>query len=226
MNSADGWSGDAELFSPTPSGDVEDAELAPLARRVPFAARVVAVITLMAVFATGVAAAIGALGTTRQVHSDEVAVESQRYVDESPWGWLVSQVIVTTIEQSHIAAYVIEKRAAGVVYIDQRAWEAKDLEETIAHEIGHLIDFAAFGDGSEYEGPRRGGLESEVWAECAAVQVAAREVDGQGAKQTYRCTASELETFTSTMHAMDELCRPWDEVVCVAMKDGLPLGGR
>jgi len=197
--------------------DDEEYELRPRPRWI----RWLATAVVVAVLVTGVSAGIGALGTARQIHSEQVEIEAQAWVDESPWGWLVTRLIVQTIDQPEVGAYVIEGRRNGVIYLDQRSWERADLEQTMAHEVGHLIEFSAYRDVPEQA--RRGGLESEVWAECAAVFQDERKLDGDGAKQRYRCTPGEYNRFVTEMESITEICRTYRDTLCVPLADGRPI---
>lgn len=183
--------------------------------------RWIAMLVVLAMLITGIAAGIGALGTTRQIHSEQVEIEAQAWVDESPWGWLVTRLIVQTIDQPEVGAYVIEGRRNGVIYLDQRSWERADLEQTMAHEVGHLIEFSAYREVPEVQ--RRGGIESEAWAECAAVFQGHRKLDGDGAKQQYRCTPAEYDIFVAEMESFSEICRTYRDTICVPLAGGSPI---
>lgn len=128
-----------------------------------------------------------------------------------------------TIEQPEVGAYVIEGRRNGVIFLDQRSWERADLEQTMAHEVGHLIEFSAYRDVPEEA--RRGGIESEAWAECAAVFQGERKLDGDGASQRYRCTPAEYDAFVAEMESFDEICRTYRDTICVPLAGGRPIFG-
>ena len=72
--------------------------------------------------------------------------------------------------------------------------------------MGHLLDFAVWGSGSP---DRRGGLESEAWAECAAVDAGTRRIDGDRADDRYHCRSDELEVYRATLADLPEVCRSW-----------------
>lgn len=210
MTTEDQWYDDEWFF-----GDEEELPPRPRPRWV----RWIAALAVVAVLAGGISAGIGAIGTFRQVHSEAVGVEAQKWIDESPWGFIVDQVVVTTIAQPEVGAYVIEGRRAGIIFLDQRSWERADMEETLAHEIGHLIDFSIWpNDGID----RRGGLESEVWAECSAVAQGERSVDGRSNNETYRCRADELAVYEQEMLKVDEVCQLVRERLCFRVIDGRP----
>lgn len=196
---------------------LDDEDLPPRPR--PRWIRWIAALAVVAVLAGGISAGFGALGTFRQVHSEAVAVEAEKWIEESPWGFIVDQVVVTTIAQSEVGAYVIEGRRAGIIFLDQRSWERADMEQTLAHEIGHLIDFALWPD----NGPdRRGGLESEVWAECSAVAQGERSTDGRFNNDTYRCRADELAVYEQEMQKVNEVCQLVRNRLCFRIVDGRP----
>lgn len=127
-------------------------------------------------------------------------------VDESPYGWLVEDLWVRDIIPGDIAGFVHSSPADGIITIDLTGWDPDDLRSTVAHEIGHLLDFAAYGESAQ----RRDGLESEVWAECAAVDAGFRRTDSDGASETYRCTSTELEQYRFSVSLLGEVCAPWN----------------
>ncbi len=143
----------------------------------------------------------------------EIVAQAEKYVQTSEFGWLVSEVQIASLGEPNIAAYVLRNPADGVIILDDRAWQVDDLNETMAHEIGHLLDFAVWPGG---QGNLRGGLESEAWAECAAVDAGERRLDGSRDNDEYRCRPDELEIFQAEMAAARRagICRPWDEPEC------------
>ena len=106
----------------------------------------------------------------------------------------------------NVAGFVHASPADGIIVLDLNGWDPEELRSTVAHEIGHLLDFAAYGDSPD----RRTGLESEVWAECAAVDAGHRRLDGDSATQVYRCTEAELENYRFAVSLLGEVCAPWN----------------
>ena len=147
----------------------------------------------------------------------EIQQVADETVDESPYGWLVEDLRVRDILPSGVAGFVHSAPADGIITIDVIGWDPEELRSTVAHEIGHLLDFAAYGQSAD----RRDGLPSEVWAECAAVDAGFRRTDADGADQVYRCTKTELEQYRFSVSLLGEVCAPWNgECRLVA-----PIGG-
>ena len=147
----------------------------------------------------------------------EIMAAADQTVEESPYGWLVEDLRVRDILPSGVAGFVHSAPADGIITIDVIGWDPEELNSTVAHEIGHLLDFAAYGDSLE----RRDGLESEVWAECAAVDAGFRRTDPAGADQVYRCTDNELEQYRFAVSRLGEVCAPWNGECRVVT----PIGG-
>ena len=141
----------------------------------------------------------------------------EQTVEESPYGWLVEDVRVRDIIPSGVAGFVHGSPADGIITLDLIGWDPEQLRSTVAHEIGHLLDFAAYGQTLD----RRDGLESEVWAECAAVDAGFRRTDPEGADQVYRCTATELDQYRFAVSRLGEVCSPWNGECRVVT----PIGG-
>lgn len=135
-------------------------------------------------------------------------------VADSQWGWLVDEVVIVPIDEPRVGAFVVNNPANGVIHIDDRRWGLGALDELMAHEIGHLLDFAIYKDHPPFDPNRRGGLEQEVWAECAAVDAGLRKTDPERDRERYRCRASELKVFRAELAAIDEICRPWGVPEC------------
>ncbi|MGI9608179.1 MAG: hypothetical protein ACR2P0_18755 [Acidimicrobiales bacterium] len=139
-------------------------------------------------------------------------------VAESPWGFLASDIVVVPIVNPDVGGRVENSPPDGVIQIDRRSWNRDRLDRLVDHELGHLLEFAVWGDRSVGNsapnvGERRGGLESEAWAECAAVDAGTRRVDGNNADERYHCRSDELETFRTVVAAIvatGELCVPWE----------------
>lgn len=173
--------------------------------------RLLAALAIAGVLISGVPAAFDAFRSWVRVgEPNEILAVASEHVNESEWGWLVSGLVVEPIPDANVGAYVQRGPSDGVIYIDERPWQKWALQDTMAHEIGHLVAFAAFGDAVA----AGGGLDVEVWAECAAVANAGRYTDRDGSDQLYRCTDAELEAFTTTVGELGEVCRPWGEPVC------------
>ena len=147
----------------------------------------------------------------------EIREVAEQTVEESPYGWLVEDVRVRDIIPSGVAGFVHGSPADGIITLDLIGWDPQELRSTVAHEIGHLLDFAAYGDSVD----RRDGLESEVWAECAAVDAGFRRTDPAGADQVYRCTDTELEQYRFSVSLLGEVCSPWNGVC----REVTPIGG-
>ena len=200
----------------------DEAELWAENRPVPWyrrTARLFAALFVAGLIATGALVPWGELVDRLDNVSDpfEIRNLSQETVDESPLGWLVADVRVRDIIPGDVAGFVHHTPADGVITIDLIGWDPDQLRATIAHEIGHLLDFAAYGDVAE----RRDGLESEVWAECAAVDAGFRDTDGDGATDAYRCTDVELEQYRFAVSRLGEVCAPWNG----ECRSVTPIGG-
>ncbi len=180
-----------------------------------------------AMLATGASAAFNLWRDRNLIRNpDSIQIAAEERVAESEFGWLVSDIVVqqTNIE---VGAFVRNNPADGVIHISNRGWQPDDLRETVDHEIGHLLDFAIYNlevpDPTDItdtgrrlvpEGERRGGLESEVWAECYAVSTGERLLDGSSDRAVYRCTPDEFDVHVAEMAAITEICRPWDTREC------------
>jgi len=180
--------------------------------------RVLAALAIAGVLISGIPAAFDAFRSwVRLGEPAEILTVASEHIDESEWGWLVTGVSVEPILSPNVGAFVVRGPADGIIHIDERPWQAWALEDTVAHEIGHLVAFAAYGEGIA----AGGGLDVEVWAECAAIANAGRHTDRDGAEQIYRCTDAELEAYTTAISELDEVCRPWGEPECRAGPWGL-----
>jgi len=158
--------------------------------------KVLAALAIAGVLISGIPAAFDAFRSWTRL--GEPASE---HIDESEWGWLVSGVTVEPIDSPNVGGFVLRGPADGIIHIDERPWQAWALEDTMAHEIGHLVGFAAYGEGIA----AGGGLDVEVWAECAAIANAGRHTDRDGADQIYRCTDAELEAYTTAISELGEV---------------------
>lgn len=136
----------------------------------------------------------------------DILAIAEQTVEESPYEFLVEDIRIRDIVPSGVAGFVHSAPADGIITIDLIGWDPEELRSTVAHEIGHLLDFAAYGTSPD----RRDGLESEVWAECAAVDAGFRSTDPASADQVYRCTPTELEQYQFSVSLLGEVCAPWN----------------
>ncbi|MEM7095295.1 MAG: hypothetical protein AAF567_20010 [Actinomycetota bacterium] len=182
-------------------------------------ASIFAVFAVAGMLATGALIPWGELFDRLDNISEPVEIEAlaDETVAESPYGWLVEDIRVRDIIPGGVAGFVHSAPADGIITVDVIGWEPEELRSTVAHEIGHLLDFAAYGDSIE----RRDGLESEVWAECAAVDAGFRRTDPDGADQVYRCTNTELEQYRFSVSLLGEVCAPWNGIC----RNVTPIGG-
>jgi len=173
---------------------------------------------LMAVFIVGGMIATGALIPWGQLFDRlddvnepaEILAVADQAVADSPYGWLVTDVRVRAIPDSTTGGFVTSNPPNGIITIDQRGWDPDSVREVIAHEIGHLIDFAAYGDSTL----RRDGLGSEAWAECAAVDAGLRRTDGSIGSSPYHCTDTELEQYRFSVSFLGTICKSWGDQDC------------
>ena len=140
----------------------------------------------------------------------EILLVAEEVVDESPYGWLVTEVRVRDIPDSTTGGFVRSSPADGIITLDRVGWDPEQVRSTVAHEIGHLLDFAAYGDLAE----RRDGLGSEAWAECAAVDAGFRTTDSGFGDTAYHCTDSELESYQFSVSLLGEVCATWGDSEC------------
>lgn len=175
--------------------------------------RFVGALAAFAVFLTGITAAASVIRNTALISAPaEIREQTLEFVEQSEWGWLVQGVVAEPIIEPSIAGYVTRDPADGVIHIDRRPWSHWGLEMVTEHEIGHLLDFAAYPN--RRNGQMRGGLETEVWAECAAVAADTRSTDRNSADQVYRCTDAELATFRQAVADIVVVCRTWGDFEC------------
>jgi len=167
------------------------------------------VLFVAGLLATGALLPWGELFERRDNVSDpfDILAVAEQTVDESPYGWLVEDVRIRDIVPSGVGGFVHSAPGDGIITIDLIGWQPQELRSTVAHEIGHLLDFAAYRDATE----RRDGLESEVWAECAAVDAGFRRTDPGGTDAVYRCTDQELEQYQFSVSLLGEVCAPWSD---------------
>ena len=175
-------------------------------------ARLFAVVIVAGMIATGALIPWGELidRLDNVSEPEEILLVADEVVAESPYGWLVTEVRVRNIADSTTGGYVLNNPPDGVITLDKIGWDPDDVRSTVAHEIGHLIDFAAYGSLSE----RRDGLGSEAWAECAAVDAGFRRADSDFGDTAYHCTGDELEQYRFSMSLLGEVCKSWGDQEC------------
>lgn len=140
----------------------------------------------------------------------EILALAEEEVAASPHSWLVTGVEVLPILDIDIGGFVQAGPPDGVIFIDRRPWDSRELASTVNHEIGHLLDFAAYAAAPV----ARGGLESEVWAECAAVDSGYRDLDDEDYREVYRCTPENFSVYQSAVSRLGEVCKFWDGGGC------------
>lgn len=141
-------------------------------------------------------------------------------VNESPFGWLVADIVIEPIQRGNVGAFVTNNPPDGVITIDFRPWTEERLDELMDHEIGHLIDFALWRPGDP---ARNGGLGVEAWAECAAVDAGTRQTDPRDPGGEYHCFNEEIEIFQDTLNSVPQICARWGEQECRSAEE-LGLG--
>ncbi len=175
-------------------------------------ARVVATIAATAMLAGTATLLVDAIRNFASIREPiEIRSHALERIAESPWGWLATDVVIVDIPEPDVGARVTNNPPDGIITIDRRNWSSGRLDRLIDHELGHLIDFAIWGSGAP---DRRGGLGSEPWAECAAVEAGTRSIDRGDADERYHCFADELDTYRQTLASLDEVCRRWGEPEC------------
>lgn len=150
----------------------------------------------------------------------EIEAAAWREVAASPIGWLVEDLVIVEIDAPNVGAFVTNNPPDGVITIDFRPWNAERLDELMDHEIGHLLDFALWEPSAE---ERKGGLETEAWAECAAVDAGTRFADARDPGGEYHCFDAEYELFRSTLEPVGELCKRWGDRECRPFSLGEPV---
>lgn len=141
---------------------------------------------------------------------EEILAIANETVDESPYGWLVTEVRVRDIPDYNVGGFVVSNPPDGIITIDLQSWDPEELRSTTIHEIGHLLDFAAYGSLLD----RRDGLGSEAWAECAAVDAGFRRTDSGIGDSAYHCTAEELDQYRFSVSLLGEVCKTWGDRSC------------
>lgn len=215
MTDPAGHGADGELFTNEEyeeyfGGDYEP--LAPKSRRLPLGVKLLGYFVALAMGVGGLLTLGDALATTPDVR-EPLDIEQAAWdrVAESDYGWLVEDIVIRPILDPAIGAFVTNNPPDGIIHIDERPWQTERLNELMDHEIGHLLDFALW----EPRDPlRKGGLETEVWAECAAVVAGTRRVDPRTPGGEYHCVERELAAYVSTLAEVTEVCARWADREC------------
>ncbi len=196
-----------EFFAPSSS-----EPLGPRSSRLPRGARWIGIFVAGAMALGGAFALIDAIITNPDIREPaEIEAAAWQRVDESPFGWLVSDIVIASIDEGRVGAFVTNNPPDGVITIDFRPWTGDRLEELMDHEIGHLVDFALWRPG---EADRNGGLGVEAWAECAAVDAGTRQTDPRDPGGEYHCFDDEITVFQETLGSVTEICARWGDREC------------
>lgn len=151
---------------------------------------------------------VGGIGDLRE--PNEIAAFANEFTAASPYGWLVEEVRVRDIFAAEVGGFVTNNPPDGIITVDSRPWGEDDLRSLMAHEIGHLLDFAVWGPAVE----RRGGLESEAWAECAAVDSGFERPHSAPRGSPYHCTDDELAVYLAVVADLGPVCKSWGSGEC------------
>ena len=192
-------------------GDTSEP-LAPRSRRIPSWARLVGYAVVFAMFGGLLLALADDVFNGPDIQEPEAieAAALDRAAD-SPYDWLVEQIRIVPIDRPRVGAYVTNNPPDGIIQIDLRAWTQDQLDELVDHEIGHLLDFALWEPGDPQ---RKGGLGTEAWAECAAVDAGTRRIDSRDPGGPYHCFAEEYDTYVATLESVTEICKRWGDREC------------
>lgn len=147
----------------------------------------------------------------------EIEAAAWAEVNDSPLGWLVEDIVLSDIERPNVGAFVTNNPPDGVITLDFRPWNEDRLDELIDHEIGHLLDFALWEPSAD---DRKGGLGTEAWAECAAVDARTRITDARDPGGEYHCFDDEYDLFRSTLEPVAEVCKRWGNQECRQLELG------
>lgn len=206
-------------------GSPQTEPLAPRSRRLPKGARILGIFVAVAMSLGAVVALIDAVITNPDIR-DRDAIEAAAWsrVDESPFGFLVSDIRVVPIQNGRVGAFVTNNPPDGIIQLDFRPWTQDRLDELMDHEMGHLVDFALW----EFNDPeRKNGLGTEAWAECAAVDAGTRLTDPRDPGGEYHCFPDELEIYEATLAEVTEICARWGSGECRTAEElGLGPNGR
>ena len=198
-------------------GSPEEQEpLAPRSQRLPKQARWLGIFLAMATGSVGFFGLFSAIITNPDIR-DPAAIEAAAWdrVAESEFGWLVADIVVSPIDAPQVGAFVTNNPPDGIITIDLRPWDEARLDELMDHEIGHLLDFAVW---EPFDDGRTGGLGTEAWAECAAVDAGTRRVDNRDPGGEYHCFGEEIETFRSVVASVTEVCARWGNQECRSLQ--------
>lgn len=197
----------AEFFADAPA-----EPLGPRSSRLPKGARLLGLFVALAMGLGGAFALADAVATSPDLREPrEIEAAAWERVAESPFGWLVSDIVIEPIEAPTVGGFVRNNPPDGVITLDLRPWNNDRLTELMDHEMGHLVDFALWRPGDD---DRNGGLGVEAWAECAAVDAGTRRTDARDPGTEYHCFAPELDTYRDTLGAVTEICARWGDREC------------
>ena len=191
--------------------------LAPKSRRIPMWARLVGYLGAGAM-ALGVVLALFNDVRTNPDIREPAAIEDAAWeqVQDSPLGWLVEDILIVPIPEGRVGAFVTNNPPDGIITLDLRPWTTNALDELIDHEIGHLLDFALWEPGDPN---RKGGLGTEAWAECAAVDAGTRRVDPRDPGGEYHCFEDELAIYQATLANVSQVCKRWGDGACRSLTE-------
>lgn len=191
-------------------GDYEP--LAPKSRRLSLPVRLLGLFVAGAMAVGGILTLVDALRTTPDVRAPlDIEAAAWEAAENSDYGWLVEDIVIRPILDPAVGAFVTNNPPYGVIHIDERPWQFERLNELMDHEIGHLLDFAIW---QPREPGRKGGLETEVWAECAAVEAGTRRTDPRDPGGEYRCLDEDLDVYLDTLATITEVCARWGDREC------------
>ena len=186
--------------------------LAPRSQRLGRAPRLLGLFVASAMALGGVLTLADNVRTTPDFRSPaEIEAAAWEDINESPLGWLVEDIVITAIDRPNVAAFVTNNPPDGIITLDFRPFNENRLDELIDHEIGHLLDFALW---QPTEEARKGGLGTEAWAECAAVDQGTRRIDQRDPGGEYHCFDAEYDLFRDTLDPVTELCKRWGDREC------------
>ncbi len=199
-----------EEFEEFFGGDYEPLE--PKSRRLPRGARMLGLFVALAMGLGGLFGLFDLLATLPDVRTPaQIEAAAWNRVSESEHGWLVADIVIEQIAAPNIGGHVTNNPPDGIITIDERPWTLERLDELMDHEIGHLLDFALW---EPRDPERKGGLGTEAWAECAAVDAGTRRTDGRDPGGEYHCFGDELDTYVSTLNAIPQACKRWGDREC------------